>query len=108
MTTENRPQLRLTTVLQRMSELVAKDEKYVELFLDPLDKLLEEVKEQKGFGVQGQFDPRGNATQGVFSLNHVAGVDDECPHGEFTTRDCELRIQHGVCGGCGRQQVYPK
>ncbi len=101
-------QTRVATVLHRMSEMVAEDARYAELFAHDLSTMLDMIQANKGFGEKGEDDPRGNATQGSFSLNHVEGVDDACPHGNPTTHDCELRIQHGVCAGCGRQAVYPK
>lgn len=101
-------QTRVTTVLQRMSEMVSKDARYADIFAGELNTMLENIKQQDGFGEQAEYDPRGDGREGTFSLDYVAGIDDDCPHGTPTTHDCELRIQHGVCAGCGRQTVYPK
>ncbi|PSW18311.1 hypothetical protein C9I98_16545 [Photobacterium sanctipauli] len=108
MANNKNPQTRVTTVLQRMTELVEADPRFADMFAPELNRLLNGVKSSDGFGLHGELDPRGDARLGQFSLDHVAGVDDDCPHGTPTTEDCELRIQHGVCSGCGRQTIYPR
>lgn len=97
-------QLRVSAVLDRMIALVESDEKYAPHFSESLTQLLDQTKASIGFGIEGQLDPRGNPNNGEFSMNFVATVDDDCPHGEFTSFDCEKRIQHGICGGCSRQK----
>lgn len=69
-------QERVVTVLARLGRMASEDEDFVGYFSEDLQKLLESIHNEDGFGTEGQCDPRGDFRNGHWSMDHVEGIDD--------------------------------
>jgi len=59
------------TVLNRLAKLCEEDEDFAKYFSSDLDKLLDDIHGQDGFGSEGQSDPRGDFRNGRWSMKKV-------------------------------------
>ena len=70
---------RLNIVLQRARNLAQINEKFRQEFIGELDAIFDDMLEDGDFGPDGENDPRGNQSQGVFSLldENIEGYDEQ-------------------------------
>tara|TARA_Y100001973_G_scaffold106687_1_gene186514 strand:- start:578 stop:967 length:390 start_codon:yes stop_codon:yes gene_type:complete len=68
-------QKRVLKVLERIEELVSKDEDMAELFSHHLEPMLDDIQMDDGFGTESQQDPRGDGRDGHWSMERVQGID---------------------------------
>lgn len=71
----NKQQLRVTTVLERMTGMAKEDEEYAEMFAIGLEDMLGNIASNDGFGSEMQCDPRGDGRDDNYSIDYVQGID---------------------------------
>ncbi len=69
-------QKRVHVVLGRLQQVADNDEDFAEVFTHDLDRMLNDIQCQDGFGTEGQLDPRGDQRDGQWSMSHVDGIDE--------------------------------
>jgi len=69
-------QIRINTVLTRLSALVVEDADFTGFLAADLESMLSDIHNQDGFGTEGQTDPRGDFRDGKWSMDYVYGVDE--------------------------------
>lgn len=68
-------QTRVRLVLERILSMVKASADNADMFSAEFDIMLDYLHNEDVFGDQGENDPRGNMTQGKWSMAHVQGVD---------------------------------
>ena len=66
-------QQRVLLVLERIQAQARTDEYTAGQYFDVLDYMFDELRDDDFFGMGGFNDPRGDATQGAWSMSHVQG-----------------------------------
>lgn len=64
----------VVTVLKRMLATAEADADEAEMFADDLDRMLDEIHSNDGFGTEGQCDPRGDFRNGKWSIRKKVEV----------------------------------
>jgi hypothetical protein len=62
------------TVLNRLAKMCEDDEDFAAGLCDDLNRMLDEIHSQDGFGTEGQSDPRGDFRNGRWSMSKVEPV----------------------------------
>ncbi len=61
-------QIVMGIVLKRMIKLSESDPDMAEMFMGPMDEMLENIASNDGFGTEAQCDPRGDGRNGEFTM----------------------------------------
>ena len=69
-------QLRVVTVLHRLTNMVSANEDDAEVILDTFDDYLDSLAQEDFFGTEQQNDPRGDFRDGRWFMSQVQGIDN--------------------------------
>lgn len=64
-------QTNCVTVLNRLAAMCEEDEDFAEELADDLNRMLDEIQSQDGFGTEAQSDPRGDFRNGRWSMKKL-------------------------------------
>ncbi len=68
-------QERVALVLKRLADIASADHHDAEVIAIDLDSMFDQLNTGDFFGTEGQSDPRGDFRDGVWSMDHVQGID---------------------------------
>ena len=69
-------QVRVVTVLHRLTNMVSANEDDAEVILDTFDDYLDSLAQEDFFGTEQQNDPRGDFRDGRWFMSQVQGIDN--------------------------------